>query len=1221
MLRLKQIDLFGFKSFSNRERLRFSGRGIAAVVGPNGCGKSNICDAVSWVLGEQSAKSLRGSRMNDVIFNGTKRRAPAGLATVTVTLVDPSSALDRLHGGNGRARFAHLPASKTPGEIAVTRKLFRNGKSQYILNGKVVRLRDVRDLFLGTGLGPSHYAIIEQGRIGRLLASRPLDRRAFVEEAAGVTRFKARRKLAEFKLASSELNLERVHDILKEVQRQAKALRRQAKRAERHTRYSKELQDALAVVFASRFRRLRAEQERLSSEVDEARAELALTSEEAERIESDYSEKRDREAELVEGLEAARDELSGLRIDEERMRERISQQARFISENSRHIEHGRREIETGAVRVLKLQEEVLNERQRVAAVLVETQELRTKLTAKDTAYADHEASIADRQQELEVCLTRSMESLQQLSDARAGLVPLEESLNALDRRLRNLAERSTETDHRLTEAAERRDELEDTANKIADKIQEQVTSCGNLGQAHKDRMKTLALVRQESQQLRAEVSRISARRDSVRDMLEHRAYTSEAVKDVFAALVHSPRSGVRPQGILADFLEVDEGYEKAVEQLLGEELEYVLVANWQAASHGAKLVREEIGGRVAFLVCPQPDFAASSPAGEIADAVPLSRHVRFVPPEGDWVPNAIPKLSEAYLVGECSVAEALAMQYPNRYFLLSNGIWFRGNVMHAGRKTSGGSLVLKRQMRVLGPQLVDAKRALETIQGEAEMVGQQAESEGMRLDKARETLQQLEKRSLAVEHSRSRARRQVKRLEKAKVSVREDLVVAQTDRKGTELRRDDLLSKGKRLEAVSRREQSILTELEEGMRDDRAELSRMQEERADLRTQAATLEERHRAHKSSLISAEALLAERQERLEDAERQLDGRRRENVRLAEANADLLRRIGSLSEEQDDLRLRIDGDSARLSVARTQTSTLIDTVQANRERVKKANDICSAKQVELARVEADLEHQTRGCFRDLDQPIDEVSERAPAHLRPEEVQDAEARHLELKRKIARLGPVNELAREEFEQVSERQEFLETQQEDLLDSIRNTRKALREIDAASREKFERAFDGINRHFREVFSTLFGGGVGEMRFSEPDNLSESGIEIVAQPPGKRLQNVALLSGGEKSLTVMALLMATFRFKPSPFCFLDEVDSQLDEANNLRLRRLLKEMAPETQFIVITHSKTTMEGAETLYGVTMGEAGVSKLVSVRMGDSAEAASADRNRESVLAASA
>ena len=1222
MLRLKQIDLYGFKSFSNRERLRFSGRGIAAVVGPNGCGKSNICDAVNWVLGEQSAKSLRGARMRDVIFSGTRNRPPAGLATVTLTLQDPDLALERLYVTNGRPQSTKMPASRTPGEIAVTRKLFSNGESQYILNGKVVRLRDVQDLFLGTGLGPNHYAIIEQGRIGQLLSSRALDRRAFVEEAAGVTRFKARRKLAEFKLANAELNLERVHDIYQEVQRQANSLKRQADRAERYESYREELRDALGVLFASRYRHSESERKRLASDVKSAKAQLTSASAETDRMEAEFSEKRDREREWEACLESEREELSGLRIDEERMRERVSQQSRTVTDNSGRMERARREIDAIAVRALKLEEDLLEERRAIDVITGEAEAVGSELAAKEAECDEHEAEMSGNRSEQEACRARLLRSMRELSNSRALLGQLEETLAGLVRRLEDLREQRDEAAHRLVDATAQRDRQTGQATELSQRAREKAARCEALRQALEERGRALESLRQAVLDRRAEVSRLTARRDSLREMLDHRAYTSEAVKDIFDALEQNPQSGFHPLGILADFLEVDEGYEKAVEQFLGEDLEHVVVTDWEAAGHGTQLVREEIGGRAAFLVRSHPDTAREGPPSPIEGAVPLASFVRFATGSGAWGPGALPKLRDGYLVEDAAVAERMAVQHPRLYFLLRDGTWYRGNLVQAGRKASGGPLVLKQQMRELAPQLATAEDGLKTAERETEAVGQAARRDSEELEAARSDLQDLEKESLATEHDLRQARRLVEELEGTRDSTSAEIERTEAERASTETRREELLSERARLEAECKREESLTTELDRATRDGQSLLAELQEERATLRTEAATLEERCRAREASLHQAQALLADQRKRLNDSERQVGQWREENKRLLEANTDLQRRIETAAGEQHGLRVRIDETSSSLNDSRARTAALIEAVRDNRELVERARSQCSAKEIELARVESDIEHLAGSCVSELGESIGEIASRAPSDLSAEALQEAEERHLTVKEKIERLGPVNVLAREEFEQVSQRREFLDTQQQDLIDSIRNTRQAIKEIDVASRQKFDAAFEGINRHFREVFTTLFGGGVGEMRLSDPDNRSESGIDIVAQPPGKRLQNVALLSGGEKSLTVMALLMATFRFKPSPFCILDEVDSQLDEANTVRLRKLLQEMAPETQFVVITHSKTTMEVAETLYGVTMGEVGVSKLVSVRIAATgADAVKEDREEEPALAASA
>ncbi len=1222
VLRLKQIDLYGFKSFSNRERLRFSGRGIAAVVGPNGCGKSNICDAVNWVLGEQSAKSLRGSRMHDVIFNGTRNRPPAGMATVTLTLQDPDLVLERLYVTNGRPRSTKLPASKTPGEIAVTRKLFSNGESQYILNGQIVRLRDVQDLFLGTGLGPNHYAIIEQGRIGQLLSSRALDRRAFVEEAAGVTRFKARRKLAEFKLANAELNLERVHDIHQEVQRQANSLKRQAERAERYEGYRKELRDALGVLFASRYRHSESERKRLESEVKAAKAQLASASAKTDRMESEFSEKRDREREWEARLEAEREKLSGLRIDEERMRERVSQQSRTVTDNSGRMERARRDIDAIAVRVLKLEEDVLEEQRGIEKIAGETDALGLELAAKESECDEHEAAVSGKRLEQEASRAKLLQAMRDLSNSRALLGQLEETLAGLDRRLEELRQQRDGAAHRLVDATAQQDRRSRQASELGRRAQEKAARCEALREALEERGRALEFLRQDVQDRRADVSRLTARRDSLREMLEHRAYTSEAVKDIFDALEQNPQSGFHPLGILADFLEVDEGYEKAVEQFLGEDLEHVVVADWEAAGHGAQLVREEIGGRAAFLVRAHPDSSNEEPPSAINGAAPLASFVRFAAGDGVWGPGALPKLRDGYLIEDETTAERLAIQHPRLYFLLRDGTWYRGNVVQAGRKASGGPLVLKQQMRELLPELPAADEGLEAAERETGAASEAARRDSEELEAARSSLQDLEKEALAIGHDLRQARQLAEELEGARASTCEEIERTEAERASTEIRREEQLSDRARLEEACRREESLSAELERAFHDGQSLLAELQEERATLRTEAATLEERCRAREASLHQTQALLVDQRKRLDDSERQLAQWREENKRLLESNTELQRRVGSAADEQHDLRVRIDETSGSLSESRARTTALVEAVRDNRELVERASGECSAKEIELARVESDLEHLAGSCDSELGESIGEIAARAPSDLSDEALREAEERHLSVKAKIERLGPVNVLAREEFEHVSQRREFLETQQQDLLDSIRNTRQAIREIDIASRQKFDAAFEGINRHFREVFTTLFGGGVGEMRLSDPDNRNESGIDIVAQPPGKRLQNVALLSGGEKSLTVMALLMATFRYKPSPFCILDEVDSQLDEANTVRLRKLLQEMAPETQFVVITHSKTTMEVAETLYGVTMGEVGVSKLVSVRMAESgAGAVEEDREEEPVLAASA
>ena len=1200
VLRLKQIELFGFKSFCNRERLRFSGRGVAAVVGPNGCGKSNICDAANWVLGEQSAKSLRGRRMHDVIFNGTRKRAPAGLATVTLTLHDPDDALGTLFHGIGWKGSAKVPVGKKSGEVTVTRKLFANGDSQYILNGTVVRLRDVRDLFLGSGLGPNHYAIIEQGRIGQLLSARASDRRTFVEEAAGITRFKARRRQSELKLANASLNLERVHDIFQEVSRQANSLKRQAQRAARHERYQKQMREALRLVFAGRFQMMERELAQLRTEAEKSRAHLLAANAETERLEAKFAERSVREQRWESRLEQAREELAGLRIDTERRQERIQQQSRAIAENLGRVRRASRALESASEHVRAMRDSVGGERAKVAALETESESLRERLAEKARECERQKAAVSSMVDAQETCRGNLLKKLNQVFRERARIGQIETDLASQASRLKRARERRKNAVEQLVQIESQAKRNQEQAEELAGRVQEKAGRREALKRAIEERGIELGILRKSVTDEHAAVSRLTARSDSLEEMLTHRAYATDAIKELFDAADTAGQSGFRPLGILGDFLEVDEGYEKAIEQLLGDDLEHVVVGDWGHADRGVDLVRGEIGGKASFLVCmstkPDPAGIHLGPDRVLA----LAEHVRFSVP--DVAPDPVPprKLSNGYMVDSARVAERLAAANPDLFLLLRDGTWYHGNTVQAGRKESRGPLVLRQQLRELGPQLRAAELRSESADRNMSAAEESLRREQAELEVVRDRVQNLEIDAVAVEQSIRQAARLTRDLERAEAGS-----IAEIDR----LEKDRSRSESLRREARLRRTQlaseygaleSELARLEERSRNAQMELASLEEERTALRTAAAALGERFSASKAAAGRAEAVLAEQEARMAESARQIERWREESQRFAADNESLLRRIASSEGRQEALRLKIDETSTELKSSRAGMGDLIEAVRKQRELVEQVRRQCSEKDIELGRAQSDFDHVARNCESELGESITEVAAQLPDGLDPDALEAAERLHRQLRDKIQRLGPVNVLALDEYKHVSERREFLETQQQDLLDAIRNTRKAIQEIDTVSREKFDTAFRAINANFRRVFATLFEGGIGEMRLTDPDNRGESGIEIVAQPPGKRLQNVALLSGGEKSLTVMALLLATFRHKPSPFCILDEVDSQLDEANTVRLRRLLQEMAPETQFILITHSKTMMEVAETLYGVTMGEAGVSKLVSVRM---------------------
>ena len=1027
----------------------------------------------------------------------------------------------------------------------------------------------------------------------------------FVEEAAGVTRFKARRKLAELKLVNAKLNLERVHDILREIQRQADSLKRQAARAERYELYKEQLRAAQSLVFASRFRQLDSDRIRLEEEVEAGRAQLREVSRETERMESAISEKRSLEQHRETQLETVRDELSGLRIDEERMRERVEQQSRAAADGAVRCRQASEDLEVVSRRLEELKRGADSERQNVAAITRGTDQLQVRLADKELECTVQEAAMADLQAQEAGCRRKLLETLSAISHSREHLGKLDESLATHKRQVARERARVEDASAQLEKAAERRRQQESQVAALRAELADKTARRQALQDTLAARRSQLEALRGQAEHQRAEVSRLTARRDSLREMLAHRAFTTEAVQDIFDAIEKRPHVGFRPLGILADFLEVDEGYEKLVEQFLGEELEYVVVGDWGEAGRGAQLVREEFGGRVAFLVRSGPDLAADGLGLELGqgDAKRLIDHVRLVARNADAPPGIWPKLRDVFVVRDAVTAERLAVLHPEGYFLLSDGTWYHGNTVHSGRKASSGPLVLKQQLRDVIPKLQEAESGLRRLDLDLARGEDAVQRDSAELETIRGGLLDLEKHGLAAEHEWRQTGQRIEELQKTVLAAGQEAKRLESERERYANQRNQVHSELASLDLAYAQTEARSVDLSAQSRECQALVGRLQEERTKLRTEAATLDERRRAVEASLARVEALLAEQSQRRSDIQRQIEQWQSVSQRLLQDNESLEDRIARGVEHQADLRRRVETTAKGLRNLRTEMDTLVETVRERRGHVEEARRESSAREIELARAQADLEHLVESCLAELDEPISAVAGRAPKDLTPEILREAEEQHCSVKERIERLGPVNVLAREEYEHVAQRLHFLESQQQDLLDSIANTQQAIREIDVASREKFDRAFEGINGNFRQVFATLFGGGLGEMRLTDPANAEESGIDIVAQPPGKRLQNVALLSGGEKSLTVMALLMATFRYKPSPFCILDEVDSQLDEANTVRFRRLLQDMAPETQFIVITHSKTTMEVAETLYGVTMSEAGVSKLVSVRMANS------------------
>ena len=1232
MLHLKKLELFGYKSFSDRQELRFNGDGIAAIVGPNGCGKSNVSDAISWVLGEQSAKTLRGANMQDFIFNGSRDRKPSGLAQVTITMVDPGGIEPSAHaadspngprtngygangsglngsGVNGSSANGSSASSGSsngapqgPTEIVVSRKLYRSGESQYLLNGKICRLRDVQDLFRGTGLGPQHYAIIEQGRIDQILRSRPLDRRVFIEEAAGVTMFKSRKRLAELKLQSARENLNRVNDILQEVTRQVNSLKRQASKARHYEVLKGELDEKLSLLLASRYRdmdqRLKASEQAMSA-ADGICAERLSRLQECE---TELASLRQQEQQSGRTLQQRRDELSEIALHSERLRSRIDQQARKAEDNQTRSEQAEAEIAHLDEGLKQLQEELVAAKATAEQADEKTGQVRASLRDKTAGVESAQTSVRENEQVRERQRAEGLRRLDEISGLRNQLAKIEEFLAGNERQASRLREEETACRQELAELLIRKAGLErDLENR-----QEQLDRlAGRKGQieleisANKQEAQTR---RVETEKLQEELSRLRARRDSLDEILSHHAYTTETVKNLFSAVERQPQEGFQPIGILADYVDVDKEHEKATEDFLREELEYVVVNTWSEAQEGVELLRRDVQGHATFLVHPESPVQADIPAlgpetgvvGRLADFIRLTNGL------SGSASTLLPRLRGCYLVREDTAARRLAIQYPDLHFLMPDGRCFRGYTLSGGRKSMAGPLALKRELRELRPRVEDSERMLAraveaTATADAEVARKTAELEAITAE-----FQEAEKSALASDHNLRQTQEQAQRTEGRHTVAQAELERVQKDTDAASARRGEHESKIGEMEARRIEADGDMTSLGEHIQRGQSELAKLREEQAEFRTELAILEERHRAAEHALERIVLRVTEHQERRNQIAAQAVRWETERKQLLANNVELEKEAEQHQGRREQARREADEIAQSLEQFRARIETLEGEIQSGRLSLEEARQRKSAIELKLVELRSDIKHLEETCQRELQRSIQLVLEGQPSEVTAEQLAEAETNYHALKAKLDNLGPVNVLALEEYKEAKQRHDFLETQQDDLLTSISDTQKAIAEIDLVSRRKFQEAFEAINNHFRSVFQTLFGGGVAEMRLIEDENAAESGIDIIASPPGKRLQNIALLSGGEKSLTAIALLMATFRYRPSPFCVLDEVDAPLDESNLVRFSRLITQMSETTQFILITHSKTTMEIAQTLYGVTMQQPGVSRLVSVRM---------------------
>ncbi len=1267
MLKLKKLQILGFKSFCDRTELKFQGDGIAAIVGPNGCGKSNISDAISWVLGEQSARSLRGVNMQDVIFAGTRDRKATGMAEVSLTLVDPevygevgepeieieddmpdewdesavrvAAAIDaeryteEVQPGTDDADGIDEPSSVAAeaashdaaaphvvlkirrrkfkrtfkaGEVAVTRRLFRSGESEYLLNGKLCRLRDIQDIFMGTGLGPESYAIIEQGRIGQILSSKPTDRRAIIEEAAGITKFKTRKRLAEARLEDAKQNLARINDIFDEVTRQMNSLKRQAGKAERYAKLREEMRAKLRVVLASKFTQFDAESAELETQLAEVGGEIRVKGGAVQQMEAEHSERTQRGYAIDREAQENREKLNALALEIDRAAARRRTNEERCAELDARSAGAQAEIGNTEEQLARLQEELEANRGLLESASADVARAQEELQQRQQEASAAAATLMNVDREQEQRRAAILQAVSAASSVRNRITQAEERIAALDRESERLRGESEAGHHQLESFGGERGQLGlefESASQRVEALTAQIAEARAKSEARRDE-ETEAKRHLDS--LRGEYAGLMGKKGSLEAVITEHGYSTESVRKLFQS--GSMTGGHAPVGVLADFLEVEDRYEHVVDDFLRDELNYIVVKSWDAADEGLRLLRTDVDGRATFLVHPEDSQAKFSFSMDDATyqgtqseaVVPLKHCIRVLDGFGKSLEVILPKLGNGFIVPDPNVGRELALENPDAFFLSQSGECFHNVTVTGGKQRSQGPLSMKRDLREVLKQMGGLEQAMGQEELRVSTLGREiAELNGL--------LQRLEEEKREAERQAMTSGHTLRQLDSEMTRVRERL-----DTYARELRRVGE-ERGER-QAFAAAQAGELATYEDRQRTLEAEMQAAQssleairarrDEAAQLATESranlATLEERRRGAMGTMQRVESMVAEVSARIaklrgqmESAAAEKQQRENENLRLGEQSVAWAAEREAAEAHDRELQQEVTGIRSRLAELEEALKTARQALDAARDR---RGELSTAE----ARIQADAQHMAETCVQELSLPREELmTDESLARVTGDELAAEESAYREMRTRLENMGPVNMMALEEYKETAERHEFLETQRRDLLESIENTQNTIKEIETISRQKFEEAFAIINENFSRTFTKLFGGGQGFMRLTDLENSAESGIDVVASPPGKKLQNVLLLSGGEKALTALALLMGIFQFQPSPFCILDEVDAPLDEANIGRFTELVRGMSSQTQFILITHSKKTMGIAPTMYGVTMQEPGVSKLVSVR----------------------
>jgi chromosome segregation protein len=1201
-MRIKQLELIGFKSFKNKTTLSFPA-GITAVVGPNGCGKSNVVDALRWVLGEQSAKHLRGQEMGDVVFAGNEHNAPMGMAEVTLVLENGNGdAVAAANGANGVA-----PANWT--EVMISRRYFRSGESEYLFNKVPCRLRDIVEFFLGTGAGTKAYSMIEQGRVDQLINAKPEEIRLLVEEAAGVSLFRSRRIAAERKLERTQENLSRVADLLRELERQLGSLRRQAKKAEQYRLLQDELKTVDLTLLCQSYRAFTAELEALAAQRTDLLAHEARLGHDEQRILEEraqvLTELAQEESALHEIEEQRRTLESRLQQGEQRKQFLLQQEqqnatrATVAQEEARGVEEKQvatqeelRQLEQESVAALEI---LQGEEQTLRAYEQEAGELQQTLTR-------HEAEGETIKTEIVDLLTQEAQVQNALAYSRRRASEIEQRLQALTRESQRVSSLLAEIEQSLAAAQTR---LVHIRERLSVGQQQREVKTGDLRE-----------IATSAEQLDGELTTAWARQAELRTRLATLQELEEGFEHYpqgVRAIMANTDAAAGVCGVVAQVVEVPQAYERAVAAVLREKLEYVVVPQIEDGLNAVAYLREAGAGRGSFIplhprVGDGPVYANGNGNGQEHSQVHLG--------SGEGTTPLLDLLSvdpRYRTVAETLLGEAVLVPNLESGFHLwrQNGahrtfVTLEGDLISSQGIVSGGSegfaeealLERRREIRALQEEverqesfvaeLVRRRQEMKTKQQELEGEILLLEAEARTLGQERETQQREESR---LEGERRRLFDKQEGVAYESQTLQDERRTLTQEIRGREAREAEL-----RMQREER--ESALAAWQGDIAQTKVALEQQRTRTDELRVRIAERRERQQGLRAQMSRVGERQRELDERLAACQTVISSAATE---IAQVKAALIELADQLVETAESCHAAMQEQTKRS----TACERLRELSREHETQLHHTREEHARLQEEKTKVEVSVA-QKRSSQEHIEATVQDRYALAMSEVLPQyqevtlEVTSGEARRQELREKLSRLGEVNPGAAAELAEVEERYTFLQAQETDLRRSMDDLQTTIAKLSRESRERLRDTFTLVADKFREVYGRLVEGGTARLSLTNEADLTESGVEIEVQPPGKRLRSLQLLSGGEKALAALSFTFALFLIRPSPFCVLDEVDAPLDDANVGRFNQLIRELSETTQIILITHNKRTMEAASTLYGVTMQEPGVSTIVSVQV---------------------